>query len=71
MVNLRCIAETSLCRCVTVAGYTKGQVAAGLAVVVSLEVLPRRQGALREVVRIVAEDGIAEIVIVGEVNSLP
>eukprot|EP00903_Cladosiphon_okamuranus_P016096 g14858.t1 len=52
--------------CVTVADYAKGQVAAGLAVVVSLEVLPRRKGALREVVRIVAEDGIADIVILGE-----
>lgn len=69
MANVRCGVETALCRCVSVTGYAKGQVAAGLAVVVSLEVLPRRQGAVREVVRIVAEDGIVELVIAGEVNS--
>jgi len=50
------------------AGYARGKVAAGLAVVVSLEVLLRRPGAVREVVRIVAEDGIAEVVITGEVT---
>lgn len=50
-------------------GYAKGQVAAGLAVVVSLELLPRRQGIVREVVRIVTEEGIAEMAIEGEVNS--
>lgn len=60
--------KLALCRCVAVTGYTKGPVAAGLAVVVSLEVLPRRHGAVREVVRVVAEDGIAEMVITGEVN---
>lgn len=54
-------------RCVTVAGYTRGKVAAGLAVMVNLEVLARRQGTVREVVHVVAEDGIAEIVITGEV----
>lgn len=52
------------------AGYTRGKVAAGLAVAVSLEVLVRREGTLREVVRVVAEDGIAEIVITGEVTAL-
>lgn len=67
-MDVRYLAET-LCRCVIVTGYAKGQVAAGLAVVVSLELLPRRQGAIREVVRIVAEDGIAEMAIAGEVNS--
>eukprot|EP00752_Nemacystus_decipiens_P011329 g10067.t1 len=55
-------------RCVTVTSYAKGPVAAGLAVVVSLEVLPRRHGVVREVVRIVAEDGIAEAVITGEAS---
>lgn len=68
---MRCVAVTTLYRCVTVTGYTKGKVAAGLAVVVSLEVLARRQGAVREVVRIVAEDGVAEMVVVGEVSSWP
>lgn len=52
------------------AGYTRGKVAAGLAVDVFLEVLLRRPGAVREVVRIVAEDGIAEVVITGEVTRL-
>lgn len=69
MVNVRSVAETDLYRCVTVIGYAKGQVAAGLAVIVSLEVLPRRQGAVREVVRIVAGDGVAKMTIAGEVSS--
>ena len=51
------------------AGYARGKVAAGLAVVVSLEVLLRHQGAVREVVRIIAEDGTAEVVITGEVTT--
>ncbi len=51
------------------AGYARGKVAAGLAVVLSLEVLLRRPGAVREVVRIVTEDGIAEVVITGEVSK--
>lgn len=68
MVDVRCVAKSALCRCVTVTGYAKGPVAAGLAVVVSLEVLPSRHGAVREVVRVVAEDGIAEVVVTGEVN---
>lgn len=51
------------------ARYTRGRVAAGLAVVVSLEVLAHHEGAVREVVRVVAEDGIAEVIITGEVNG--
>lgn len=49
--------------------YTRGRVAAGLAVVLSLEVLARREGAVREVVRVVAEDGITEVIVMGEVND--
>lgn len=55
-------------RCVTVANYTRGKVAAGLAVIVDLEVLARRHGTVREVVHVVAEDCSTEVIITGEVR---
>lgn len=55
-------------RCVRVADYPRGKVAAGLAVVAHLEVLAVRPGLIQETVRVIAEDGITEIVIDAEVR---
>lgn len=42
--------------------------AAGLSVGISLEVCASHSGSIREVVRILAEDGFAEVAITGQVD---
>ena len=51
------------------ASYTRGKVAAGIAVAINLDVLARRPGTLLEVLSIVAEDGTTEVVVRGEVGT--
>lgn len=56
-------------RSVTVAGYARGKVAAGMTVKVSITVLARRQGPLLELLPVVAEDGTTEVTIRAEVRT--
>ena len=59
------------CRFIEVNDYPRGMIAAGLAVELRLNVSATRTGAMRQLVRIVAEDGVAEVMITGKVRVSP